>query len=132
MIFWSDVGQNVISSAGMDGSDYRDIVTGVSAYGLAIDYQGNWFSQLTISEPDKVGILRVIVFCTLGTHLNCLAAAILMSTHSVCFYGEIWQIIPNVQQIPTLSNSLIYIGVSQKPSYFIGTNNYMKTYTRLL
>ena len=30
-----------------------------------------------------------------------------MSTHNICFYGEIMKIIPNYPQIPSLSVSLV-------------------------
>ena len=39
-IFWSDIGQSVIRSAFMDGSDQVDSVLNVKSYGIAVDYQG--------------------------------------------------------------------------------------------
>ena len=39
-IFWSDIGQSVIRSAFMDGSDQVDTVLNVKSYGIAVDYQG--------------------------------------------------------------------------------------------
>ena len=52
-MFWSDIGRSVISSAAMDGTSRTDIVTDVSAYGLAIDFQGNSLEQIIINEEDK-------------------------------------------------------------------------------
>ena len=42
MIIWSDLGKDVISTAGMDGSDVIEIVTGTQALALAIDLQGEY------------------------------------------------------------------------------------------
>ena len=58
-----------------------------------------------------------------GTHWNCLAEAILMSTHNICFYGEIMKIIlqlsPSTHHICSTGLGMIFQNFSIK-AYVVG------------
>ena len=55
------------------------------------------------SHRAKTGFLMTRLNYVAGTHWNHLAEVILMSTHNICFYGEIRKIIHKLSHIPTLS-----------------------------
>ena len=56
--------------------------------------------------------LQFSITYVVGIHQNHLAKGILIKTHNRYFYGEIWEIIPGYQQIPTLSAVLYPISTA--------------------
>ena len=59
LMYWSDVGTNKIQRANLDGTNVQDLVTGVKAWGIALDVQGGkmyWTNDISASKIQRANL----------------------------------------------------------------------------